>query len=168
MNTISQTLSNGNTINYKIINGTAYHAQTNDIIVNILENARTNNQRVRIFYGNTENGEDWNEENNIIGTIGRSIGNIKIPLLMSNSRSIGGGGILDHCIVKITIDKRVVYQHSNYNCGKFNFIKTSNQELINKGYLYTVLKNNKEYANFKTEKQACNFIDFITGCTNSK
>ena len=30
--------------------------------------------------------------------------------------SLGGGAILDDCIVKITVDKQIVYQHPNYHC----------------------------------------------------
>jgi hypothetical protein len=165
---ISQTIPNGNTINYKIVNGTAYRTETNDKIIEVLESARANKTRIRIFYGDQNTGKDWNEEWDIMGTIGRSTGTIKIPLLIKNSRSFGGGGLLDHCIVKITIDKKVVYKHPAYNIAKFDIIATNNRELRNKGYFWTVIKDDKEHANFKTEKQACNFIDFITGSANSK
>ena len=36
--------------------------------------------------------------------------------MVSTKRSLGGGAILDHCIVKITVDNQEVYKHPNYHC----------------------------------------------------
>ena len=36
-----------------------------------------------------------------IGRIGRSMGPVKIPIVLSNRRSIGGHGLLDACVIKI-------------------------------------------------------------------
>ena len=106
------------TINdYKVVNGTYFDNRTNDKVCSILANyVGCRYQRVRVFYGNTESGKDWCECYDVIGYIGRSCGSIKIPLLIPTKNSLGGGGILDHCIVKITIDKRVVYEHPKYHC----------------------------------------------------
>jgi hypothetical protein len=117
-NLITEKLSNGNTINYRIIDGTAYHAETNDIVIGLLEQARKNRNRIRIFLGDTETGRDWGDRAES-GRVGRSTGSIKIPLLILTSRSMGGGGIPDHCIIKI--DKQIgkkyinVYRHTNYH-----------------------------------------------------
>lgn len=97
--------------------GTAYHIDTDDNIVEILEDLRADNTRVRFHWGDVKTGKDWGDTYDIKGTIGRSTGEIKIPLLIHNSRSMGGGAILDHCIVKITTTKgnRVIYQHPTYH-----------------------------------------------------
>ena len=123
METITETLSNGNTINYKIVNGTAYHIDTNDTIVNILENARNspNITRLRLAYGDTSTGRDWGETTGINGYVGRSTGPIKIPLIISKINSLGGIALLDHCIIKIERkynDRRKykeIYRHKNYH-----------------------------------------------------
>lgn len=99
---------------YKVVNGISYHENTPDAVIRVLENAMRTNKRIRIFYGDTETGRDWMEIYDTIGTIGKSCGQNKIPLLIKNSRSYGGGAILTHCIVKITIDKEVVYKHPKY------------------------------------------------------
>lgn len=102
---------------YKVVNGTSFHTETPDAVCNILARYCGNwNQRVRIFLGDTKTGKDWFESYDTIGYIGRSCGTVKIPLLIRNTRSMGGGAILDHCIVKITVDKKTVYQHPNYHC----------------------------------------------------
>ena len=106
---------NVNGKNYKVVNNTWYNEDTSEEVIKILENARIYDSRVRIFYGDNKTGEDWLEDCDVIGRIGRSGGTIKIPLLLKKSNSTGGGGILTSCIVKITIDKKIVYQHENYH-----------------------------------------------------
>ena len=97
------------------------------------------------------------EADDVIGTIWRSTGAKQIPLLIKNSRSTGGGSILDHCILKIVDvkSKRVLYQHEKYITPKFEigFLAITGQ--------YSVTTDGKVQANFKTEKQAQNYIDFM-------
>lgn len=101
---------------YKVVNGTSYHRETPDHIINVLESVRNNQTRITVSYGDIETGRDWNEVYDITGTIGRSTGDIKIPLLVHNRRSMGGCALLDHCIVKIVRSrgKTVLYQHPKY------------------------------------------------------
>jgi len=89
----------------KTVNNTSYHIDTNDKVIEVLERCRMNNTRIVIDYGNVETKESWNEVNDISGYIGRSTGSVKIPLLVYNNRSIGGSGILSHCILSIKESK---------------------------------------------------------------
>lgn len=158
---VSEKLSNGNTINYQVVNGTAYHAETCQEVIDILENALYCKERIRVFFGDTLTGKDWLEENDTIGTIGRSTGNIKIPLLLKNSSSYGGGALLDHCIVKITIDKITVYEHENYHLGELTI-----EEIDMNEYTHRVCIDGEEHANFKTRERAENYILFLKGERN--
>jgi hypothetical protein len=123
MQRVSQTLSNGNTIHYKIVDGTAYHEETPDQVVRLLESALKSfrGTRLRFCFGDTKTGRDWEEKYDVCGYIGRSSGDIKIPLLINQSASTGGGAILDHCIVRIESkgqnDKSYteVYRHPKYH-----------------------------------------------------
>jgi hypothetical protein len=113
-------LGNGNVIKYKISPmGTAYHKDTPDRLVNILENLRLSDTRIRIYFGDRDTGRDWEEQYDVFGTIGRSTGRIKIPLLISSSRSLGGGALLDDAIVKIEYANKnqggVIWQHPGYH-----------------------------------------------------
>jgi hypothetical protein len=101
---------------FREVNGTSYDARTSDEVVRVLEEARKNRTRIIVDYGDTETGQSWREEFDVTGYVGRSTGSIRIPLLIYNSRSSGGGGILDSSIVKITTSsgKRVLYSHENY------------------------------------------------------
>jgi hypothetical protein len=180
MEVIKEKLSNGNTIEYKIINGTAYHKsillengvleekETPDEVIKILEKAMHNSprKRIRVFYGDSKTGKDWKEEHGIIGYIGRSTGRIKIPLIINNSQSKGGPALLDNCIVKITVDKVTVYKHKNYYLGELT-ITEANEDLKAKGYNSMVFCDGENQANFKTEQQAKNYIAFLKGERNT-
>jgi hypothetical protein len=148
-------------VSEKLSNGTAYHEETCQEVINILEDARQNRSRIRIFFGDTITGEDWKEENYIMGYIGRSTGSIKIPLLVNNSSSHGGGALLDHCIVKITVDKYTVYQHENYYLGECSILESGIKE-----YPFSVFIDLKCQANFETKEKAENYIKFLKGERN--
>jgi len=106
----------------KPINGVSYHYDTPEAVVRVLEIARNEGTRIRVDYGYTdensfenEAGQSWGEENDIEGVLGRSTGDIKTPLLIPRSDSLGGGGILDDCIVCIrTSTGELLYRHENY------------------------------------------------------
>ena len=150
---------------YKIVNGTTYNINTSDEVIKVLESARTNKKRIRIFYGDTNTGRDWMEIYDTIGTVGRSTGINKIPLLIKNSRSMSGGAILDHCIVKITIDKEVVYQNPKYYLPVME-IREATNDLKEAGYLFSVFADGKNTYNCKTMKQAENEVLFHKGLRN--
>lgn len=100
----------------QVVNGTSYHADTPPEVVRALENFRQNGGRVRLHYGDTTTGKTWLDEWDMSGTISRSMGPEKIPVLVARSSDIGGYGILDHCIIRITVSGRDVYRHPLYNC----------------------------------------------------
>lgn len=105
---------------YKLINGTSYHESTAEAVIIALENVRRTKIRVELSLGYTHGpraGEDWNEHYDVVGYVGRSTGERKVPLLVFNKRSLGGPAILDHCIIRIrkSKGKTVLYQHPNYH-----------------------------------------------------
>jgi len=101
---------------YNVVNGTSYDKETSETVIKVLETARNSGTRVKLHYGDTKTGRDWNDEYDVTGYIGRSHGKVKIPLLIHNKTSTGGGAILDDCIIKIKLSKggKVLYKHPNY------------------------------------------------------
>lgn len=156
---------------YQVVNGTRYSENTPAKVIKLLEEAIRHNFRIRVFYGDTETGRDWMEENGTIGTIGRSTGEIKIPLLIKTKRSIGGGSLLDGCIVKITMNEATMYQHEKYHLPEMKILPAT-EHLQEKGYTHTAFVFNKGnfeiHANFKSQEQAAKWVDFIRGKRNSK
>lgn len=99
------------------INGTHYHEETPKQVITILERYRVAKDlgRLRMYYGDAQTGKAWGDVEE--GYIGRSMGRVKIPLVVHNTRSLGGAGLLDHCIVRIETarGKRVLYSHTTFH-----------------------------------------------------
>lgn len=152
---------------YQIINGTFYDTRTPDEVIRVLESARLNRTRLHISLGETDNdrgkiGRDWLEEFETHGYIGRSMGPVKVPLLLSNSRSIGGGAILDHCIVRIRTSAggRVLWQHPQYHHGVLEIRRKAEPVELPDGRLLTVdvLRDGELHASFEGMAQARRWV----------
>lgn len=103
---------------YQEHNGTSYHIGTPIEIVRILERCRQSGDRIRLHYGNTSTGQDWGETHNVTGTIHRSMGPVRIPILLRNNRSVSGGVILDQYIIRIRSSRKEgseYYRHPQYH-----------------------------------------------------
>lgn len=97
--------------------GTFYNIETADRVIECIEKCRENRARVRLFWGDTASGKCWNDIYDTTGTISRSMGPVKIPILIHNARSTGGGAILTHCILAIKETGktgRYLYRASNF------------------------------------------------------
>jgi hypothetical protein len=87
---------------YKEVNGTSYHSDTPDDLIKILEEYRLSKERVIFIYGDVKTGIPWPAFGPPDrGSISRSMGKNKIPILVRTARSLGGVAILDHCILEI-------------------------------------------------------------------
>ncbi len=162
MKTVTIDHKNGHSTTYKISeNGTAFHEQTDGKICDILDRYINNRNRLKLYFGDVETGRDWHEELDTTGTIGRSSGTIKVPLLLANTRSTGGGAILDHCIVKIKDTKKgtVLYQNPNYQKSTFEIVESDMKE---KGYTHNVNINGQIYSRHKTELSAKRLINKLS------
>jgi len=146
---------------YRIENGTSYDQRTPDEVVRVLENARLNRTRLHISLGDTETGKDWLEEFETHGYVGRSMGPIKVPLLVANRRSLGGGAILDHAIVRIrTSSGRVLYQHPKYHHGNLEIRPKAEPVTLPDGRVLTVdvLRDGELHAAFENVEKARRWV----------
>lgn len=97
-------------LQYSTVNGTDYTSDTPDTLIKVLESSRASGERITITYGNIHTGKAWTDKPES-GTIGRTTGNSRIPILIKTKRSLGGGAILTNSIIKITAAKgQVLYQ----------------------------------------------------------
>lgn len=144
---------------------TSYHPDTDPALIEVLENLLNHRRetRVRLTLGDTRTGESWLSDYDTTGYIGRSTGPNPVLLLCHNRRSLGGGAILTHCILKVSETKapyRVLYQHPNYRMPILR-VYLSPVEDRNPEYPYEVRRLNTDnqggrdvVARFKTQKEA--------------
>jgi hypothetical protein len=71
--------------------------------------------RIIFDYGDIKTNKSWGESYDITGKIGMSKGayDLRYPILIHNSRSIGGGTILTNCIISIkeSKGKRLIFNN---------------------------------------------------------
>lgn len=132
---------------------------------NAIAYAHSAGVRVRIFQGDANTGESWPEEWGVTGTIGRSMGPCKIPLLICNARSMGGGGLLSDCIVAMfnTRTGHAIYKHPSFNPGTWQVMPADIPD-----YCETVTHNGAIHARFKKPGQALRYCAFMRGERFSK
>lgn len=139
--------------------GTWFHPETPRKVRQVLEAARKNGSRLRIFYGNTQTGRDWMEENDVLGTIGRSTGVLKIPLMIADGEH-SGPRLLDQCIVRIirVDDRKELYRHRRYHLGRMEI-----EHELDPPYVATVWVDGKVHARFRTAEAAYHWMAFLAG-----
>ena len=140
----------------KIVNGIQFDANTPDRVVDILLKYMGNrDQRIRVFYGDAKTGRDWCEELYTMGYVSKSGGRTPVPLLINNSRSMGGDAISTSSIVRITVNRRDVYRHPKYKCD----VVVKGKEIYINGQVGWVCPSHE-----KAEKGAA----FLRGDSNTK
>ena len=143
------------------------YKNVNEALLNTLLNSYNFKFRIRIWYGDLETGRSWNEEYDTMGIIGRTTGKIKTPILINNSRSYGGLPVSIGSVIRIDDikGKKTLWKVSNFHVEDMKVYEIFD----NKNYKYQVSKlaeDSRQWeaqANFKTEKQAYNWIDFMNG-----
>jgi hypothetical protein len=134
-----------------------FHKDTPERVKELLKLLNFSRRRVRIWYGDKETGRAWNEEHHVTGTIGRSSGYSKIPLMIPNRRSHGGPALLDHCIIRIDDinDRKTLYKHPNFHVDLHRNDKAEVLTCRDGAYII--------HARFKHPLQADNYIKFMNG-----
>lgn len=144
--------------------GTHYPATVPDELIQVLESARLNEKRVRLFYGDPKTGIDFLEQHDIIGRIGRTGGIVKSPILLMRENSSGGPLIPVDIVLKVTDakTKKVLYQHPLYKEPEFIVQKND----IDK--TYSIIYNDEVHAVFPfgKEKEMENYMNFKKGKRN--
>lgn len=145
-----------------------FNHETPEKVKKVLTQAYHLKNRIRVYYGDTETGRDWLEEFDTMGRVGHSTGVQKVPLLIHNKRSLGGGAILCDSIVRIQDIKsgRDLYRADNYHQPALDIV-----HLPRRGYPcldYVVTADSAEHARFCTKAKAEIFVKFIQGFRFSK
>lgn len=142
---------------------TWFNAETPQKVRKVLEEVRKSNEVVRIYQGDPETGRDWCSEFDVIGRVSRSIGLMKIPLLVIEG-DIGGAPILDACILKIqrVPDGKVLYQHERYQAPDLE-IRAKRSTHRGKRYTHEVWRAKELMARFTSNAKAAHYVAFMHG-----
>jgi hypothetical protein len=138
---------------------TLYDPETPVKVRALLEAYRKSGDRVRLYLGDPRTGRAWLEEHDVLGRIDRSMGPIKVPLLVEAGEH-GGGAILTECIVRIldARSKAEVYRHPTYHEPELAL-----RRCTQKTHPYEVLADGAVHARFKTQAKAQAWVDFMQG-----
>ena len=150
---------------YSVAGEMWFNPATPGSVMDALLNARASGSRVRLYCGDLATGKDWGERYDVTGTVGSSMGPVKVPLLIQTSRSMGGGAISADALVKIRLSagtKRVLYQHADYHTGVYTSGVNIRPESVAAGYPLALYRDGKQVYGCKTQTQLNREIAFMT------
>jgi len=162
------------------IKATWFDPDTPVAVKRVLERARNDETKVRIFLGDPDTGRSWLEENDTIGRIGRSTGIFKVPLLIEEGEC-GGDAILTANVIRIMdVDTgKDLYRHKKWHTPEMQIRSVSDlvdqpgttklgRQLQQHKLTHSVWIKEKDeawsnQANFRSYGAACAYVAFMTG-----
>jgi len=140
---------------------TYFDSGTDAKAAKVLESCRTRERKVRLILGDTSTGEPWLEEHDVVGRIGRSIGTLKVPLLIESGEH-GGSAILCACILAIVdwASGNFLYRHDAYREAELSIKPSGDAERP-----WDVLQREEVVASFRDIGQAGAYLAFMRGAT---
>lgn len=132
-----------------------------DKVKRVLKSSIKSSRKLRLFYGDSETGADWLEENEVVGTVGVSTGPFRVPLIIPAGKD-GGAPILTDNIVKIVECEsgKILFEHPTYSIGS---PLTIGDVPSNKVYPFAVFQDSKPIARFKSYEKAIQWLAFMYG-----
>ena len=145
--------------------GTWFDMDTDRKVQMVLEHARRNGSTLRLFYGDRDTGHDWMEEHDVVGTIARSMGPMKVPLILAPGQR-GGGAISDRNVVRILNWETGVelYRHPKYQVPELSIqslpeaVKSERVQLT-----HEVVRDGRPVAAFESFAAAAAWVGYMTG-----
>lgn len=144
---------------------TYFDPGTHPEVSRVLESCRKAGNRVRLILGDPSSGEPWLGEYDVVGTIGRSAGLLKVPLLVEAGEQ-GGVAILTAFVLSI-IDwnsGRIWFRHPMYQAPELGIRPSDDADRP-----WAVLHRDLEVARFSDIGKAGAYLAFMRGeCVEPK
>ncbi|RTL56522.1 MAG: hypothetical protein EKK46_04780 [Rhodocyclaceae bacterium] len=144
-----------------LAHATYFNPGTDAKTAKVLESCRTHGQKIRLILGDTATGEPWLDEHDVVGRIGRSMGTLKVPLLVEPSEH-GDSAILCSGILAIIdwASGDFLYRHASYREANLNIRPSGNVERP-----WDVFRREEVVASFGDIGKAGAYIAFMRGVT---
>lgn len=138
------------------------YGQVDGALAAALNQCLVTGRRVRLWYGDRQTGESWNEEFDVLGRVGRSGGGrVREPILLLNSRSSGGPAILVGSLVRVddVAARETLWSVANFHVDEMEIVFCDRGDGLN----YGVKSGGKVLARFKDEVRARRWAAFMKG-----
>ncbi len=111
--------------------------------------------------GNADTGEDWLDDFEVVGRIGRSMGPMRVPLLIEDGEC-GGGSLITNSVLRIQrlSDGKDLYRHPAYKTPEIELCSSKE-----KGYVADAVWDGRTEASFKTWEEAERWRAFMIGAS---
>jgi hypothetical protein len=141
------------------LNETWHHPDALPEVSKIIDRCIKNGTRVRLFYGDTNTGHEWGEENDVLGTIRRTTGPLKSPIMIPKGEH-SGSKILEHCLLKImdADTHSVLWVHKHYQTPAFAITEDHTPKLP-----FMATMNGQLKARFTSFAKAAAWVAFMSG-----
>jgi hypothetical protein len=127
----------------------------------VLEACRKSGDKVRLILGDTTTGESWLDEHDVVGTIGRSGGMLKVPLLIADGECGGAAILTAHLLAVVRwSDGRWLYRHAAYRAPELSLMPTGDTVRP-----WAVWRSAAEVARFGDLGKAGAYVAFMHGET---
>lgn len=128
-------------------------------VCKIIDRCIKNGTRVRLFYGDTDSGRDWREENDVLGTIGRTLGPFKSPILIPKGKN-GGTMVLERHLVKImdADSRHTLWAHERYKAPVFSIREDGKPK-----FPFAVTMDGMTTCRFTSFAKAAAWVAFMAG-----
>lgn len=140
---------------------TYFDPATDPKAARVLDRCREESTKVRLILGDTVTGRIWLDEHDVVGRIGRSMGTLKVPLLIEPGAD-GGSAILTACLLAI-IDwgsGEFLFRHPKYHAPALLIRPSDNTERP-----WDVLQDEQVVACFPDIGKAGAYVAFMRGET---
>ncbi|MDR2990737.1 MAG: hypothetical protein LBU72_02160 [Burkholderiaceae bacterium] len=126
-----------------------------------LKRCRKTGAKVRLILGDPATGETWLDACDVVGRVGRSGGQLKVPLLVEPGDD-GGGAILTACLLAVIAweSRKYLFRHPNFRQPDLSIQRAQNQE-----FPWEVLHGNALVARFSDIGKAGAYVAFMRGET---
>ena len=140
---------------------TYFDPGTDPRLARVLETCRRDGSKVRLVLGDTGTGASWLDEFDVVGTVGRSTGLLKVPLLVEPGQAGGTAILCAHVLALMAWDTGLpLYRHPRWQPPELR-IRASDDDVRP----WAVVLHEQPVATFDDIGKAGAYLAFMRGAS---